>query len=75
MLEGFCLAAFFGSMPFFHMVTHCMFSICVLFLCCFPSLLFFFFVSLLVCLSTCPFLQCSRMQGLYIRLRNVTIVG
>jgi hypothetical protein len=51
MLEGFCLAAFF--LPFFfHMVTLCMFSICVLFLYCFPSL---FLLFPCVCLSACSF--------------------
>jgi hypothetical protein len=45
MLEGFYFAAFF----FFHVATLCTFSICVLFLCCFPSL-FLLFPCVCVCL-------------------------
>jgi hypothetical protein len=43
------LRCFFGSLSFFHVVTLCLFSICVLFLCCFPSL-FFLFPCVCVCL-------------------------
>jgi hypothetical protein len=42
MLKGFCFAAFLVRCLFFHVFTFCMFSICVLFLCCFPSLLLLF---------------------------------
>jgi hypothetical protein len=41
MLKGFCFAAFF------YVVTLCMFLICVLFLCCFPSRFFGFFMLIL----------------------------
>jgi hypothetical protein len=62
MPEGFCLAAF-GSLPFFHVVTHCMFSICVLFLCCFPSLF--------CCLSV----LCSFKSGVHSFLFSICYVS
>jgi hypothetical protein len=39
-------------LPFFQVVTLCMFSICVLFLCCFPSL-FSLFPCVCVCVCVC----------------------
>jgi hypothetical protein len=50
MPEGFCFAARFFAFYFLHVVTLCMFSICVLFLCCFPSLFL-----LLPCVCVCLF--------------------
>jgi hypothetical protein len=47
MLKGIYFAAFFSA--FFHMVTLCMFSICVLFLSCYHSL-FLLFPCVCVCL-------------------------
>jgi hypothetical protein len=81
MLEGFCFAAFLFVclLPFYfslppHAVTLCMFSICVLFLCCFPSL-FLLFPCVCVCLqrgSRQTHTQSNNKNNVGIQHRNKT---